>query len=93
MATTAKLPSRLHHTAYVTRDLEATRKFYEELIGLPLVARFVSYDVVDDPDPEMGAKIAALHQRRYENDAELTQLVTDLAGYEGSAAPGAHGES
>ncbi len=36
MASTSKLPSRLHHTAYVTRDLEATRKFYEELIGLPL---------------------------------------------------------
>ena len=28
-----KRPSRLHHTAYVTRDLEATRKFYEEVIG------------------------------------------------------------
>ena len=66
---------------------------HTDMIGLPLVERFVSYDVVDDPDPEMGAKIAALHQRRYENDAELTQLVTDLAGYEGSAAPGAHGES
>ena len=38
MVSTTKLPSRLHHTAYVTRDLEATRKFYEELIGLPLVA-------------------------------------------------------
>jgi len=44
MATTAKLPSRLHHTAYVTRDLEATRKFYEELIGLPLVATWCEKD-------------------------------------------------
>ena len=25
MATKAKLPSRLHHNAYVSRDLEATR--------------------------------------------------------------------
>jgi glyoxylase I family protein len=40
----AKLPSRLHHTAYVTRDLEATRKFYEELIGLPLVATWCEKD-------------------------------------------------
>src|SRR5579859_7965736 len=39
-----KLPSRLHHTAYVTRDLEATRKFYEELIGLPLVATWCEKD-------------------------------------------------
>jgi glyoxylase I family protein len=44
MATPAKLPSRLHHTAYVTRDLEATRKFYEELIGLPLVATWCEKD-------------------------------------------------
>jgi glyoxylase I family protein len=39
-----KLPSRLHHTAYVTRDLEATRRFYEELIGLPLVATWCEKD-------------------------------------------------
>jgi catechol 2,3-dioxygenase-like lactoylglutathione lyase family enzyme len=34
----------LHHTAYVTRDLEGTRKFYEELIGLPLVATWCEVD-------------------------------------------------
>ena len=44
MATPAKLPSRLHHTAYVTRDLEGTRKFYEDLIGLPLVATWCEVD-------------------------------------------------
>ena len=35
---TAKLPSRLHHTAYVVKDLEATRHFYEDILGMPLVA-------------------------------------------------------
>ena len=40
----AKLPSRLHHTAYVTKDLEATRKFYEDVIGLPLVATWCEVD-------------------------------------------------
>jgi glyoxylase I family protein len=44
MPTAAKLPSRLHHTAYVTRDLEATRKFYEDLIGLPLNATWCEVD-------------------------------------------------
>ena len=44
MAETSKLPSRLHHTAYVTRDLEATRKFYEDLIGLPLMATWCEVD-------------------------------------------------
>jgi glyoxylase I family protein len=35
---TAHLPSRLHHTAYVVKDLEATRHFYEDVLGFPLVA-------------------------------------------------------
>ena len=42
----ASLPSRLHHTAYVSRDLEATRRFYEEVIGLPLVATWCESDVL-----------------------------------------------
>lgn len=42
----ARLPSRLHHTAYVTRDLEATRHFYEDLIGLPLMATWCEKDML-----------------------------------------------
>ena len=38
------LPSRLHHTAYVTKDMEATRKFYEDVIGLPLIATWSESD-------------------------------------------------
>jgi catechol 2,3-dioxygenase-like lactoylglutathione lyase family enzyme len=41
-----KLPNRLHHTAYVTRDMEATRRFYEEVIGLPLLATWCEKDVL-----------------------------------------------
>jgi catechol 2,3-dioxygenase-like lactoylglutathione lyase family enzyme len=41
---TAKLPIRLHHNAYVTKDLEATRKFYEEIVGLPLIATWCEVD-------------------------------------------------
>ena len=41
-----RLPNRLHHTAYVTKDLEATRKFYEEVIGLPLTATWCEKDVL-----------------------------------------------
>lgn len=33
-----KRPRRLHHAAWVTRDMEATRQFYEDIIGLPLTA-------------------------------------------------------
>ena len=37
-------PARLHHTAYVSSDLERTRAFYEDLIGLPLVATWRESD-------------------------------------------------
>ncbi len=38
------LPSRLHHTAYVTKDLEATRHFYEDILGFPLIATWCETD-------------------------------------------------
>jgi catechol 2,3-dioxygenase-like lactoylglutathione lyase family enzyme len=36
--------ARLHHNAWVTKDQEATRRFYEDLIGLPLVATWSEAD-------------------------------------------------
>jgi len=44
MAQLGKLPARLHHTAYVTRDQEKTRRFYEDVIGLPLMATWCESD-------------------------------------------------
>lgn len=44
MAQASKLPARLHHTAYVTSDQEKTRQFYEDIIGLPLVATWCESD-------------------------------------------------
>src|SRR3954469_3109808 len=38
------LPSRLHHTAYTTKDMLKTREFYEDLIGLPLIATWCESD-------------------------------------------------
>lgn len=32
------LPLRLHHYAFVVRDQEANRRFFEDVLGLPLVA-------------------------------------------------------
>ena len=40
----ANLPSRLHHTAYVTKDMNATRHFYEDILGLPLIATWCESD-------------------------------------------------
>lgn len=38
MTAIAQIKSKLHHNAYVTRDMEATRHFYEDIIGYKLVA-------------------------------------------------------
>jgi glyoxylase I family protein len=44
MTQSQKLPIRLHHNAYVTRDQEKTRRFYEDVIGMPLVATWCESD-------------------------------------------------
>jgi glyoxylase I family protein len=36
--TGTKLPLRLHHNAFVVRDQEENRKFFEDILGMPLVA-------------------------------------------------------
>jgi glyoxylase I family protein len=38
MNAVAQIKASLHHNAYVCKDLEAVRKFYEEIIGFKLVA-------------------------------------------------------
>jgi glyoxylase I family protein len=38
------IAQRLHHTAYVTKDQEATRAFYEDILGFPLVATWAEAD-------------------------------------------------
>ncbi|MFD9700192.1 Dabb family protein [Lentzea sp. NPDC059081] len=85
---------------FVIEDLEGYWEYlvhpahrHTDLIGLPLADRFASFDITDDEDPEMGGKIAALHRKRYDNDPELTRLVSNLGEYSGSAAPGPHGEN
>ncbi|MGH7747492.1 MAG: VOC family protein, partial [Candidatus Dormibacteria bacterium] len=42
--TAASLPTRLHHNAFVTTDQEATRRFYEDIVGLPLVATWTEVE-------------------------------------------------
>jgi glyoxylase I family protein len=40
------MPGRIHHNAFVTCDMEATRHFYEDQVGLPLVATWCESDVL-----------------------------------------------
>jgi glyoxylase I family protein len=41
-------PSRVHHHAFVTTDLAATRHFYEDIIGLPLTQAWAEVDRLPD---------------------------------------------
>lgn len=76
---------------YALKDVDAYRVYmYDPLhrrideIGLPLVANMVSFDLTDDSDPEIDAKIAQVHADRFRDHPELAGLIEDLGSYEGS---------
>src|ERR1700761_9251516 len=52
-----ELPERLHHHAYVVRDQEKNRRFFEDLLGLPLVARWCE----SIKHPTLGRDVAMCH--------------------------------
>ena len=78
IATLQEYETMLNHPAH----LEVDRA------GLPLVDRFHSIDITDDPDPEVGAKIADIHRRRFEANPDLLELVLAIDEYRGSGVPG-----
>lgn len=44
-------PARVHHNAWVTEDQEATLAFYEDIIGLPLIATWTEHGaLMDEPE-------------------------------------------
>jgi glyoxylase I family protein len=51
-----KIASGMNHVAYLTEDTAATRRFYEEVLGFPLVAA-----VRNDYDPESNSTRRSLH--------------------------------
>ncbi|GAA4937203.1 hypothetical protein HD597_004646 [Nonomuraea thailandensis] len=79
---------------YALKDIDAYRTYmYDPLhrridaIGLPLAAGMISQDLTDDPDPEIGDKIAQVHRDRFADHPELLGLVEGLGSYEGSGVP------
>ncbi|ALG11853.1 Dabb family protein [Kibdelosporangium phytohabitans] len=79
---------------YVIEDLDGYWEYLvhpahlnTDRIGLPLVDKFVSFDITDEPDPQIGAKIAELHKLRYDSMPDIRKLVAGLGEYSGSAAP------
>jgi len=56
MSEAPKIASSLNHVAYLTEDTAATRKFYEEVLGFPLVGA-----VRNDYDPEADLNRPSIH--------------------------------
>lgn len=55
--------------------------------SLPFVEKMISLDLTDDPDPQIGEKIAEIHRSRFEDDPELLEMITALPSYSGSGVP------
>ncbi|MGE0258949.1 MAG: VOC family protein [Alphaproteobacteria bacterium] len=53
----AALPERLHHNAYVVKDQEANRRFFEDVLGIPLVATWCEKSW----RAELGREVAYCH--------------------------------
>ena len=53
----AQLPLRLHHQAFAVKDQEATRRFMEEVLGIPLVATWCERVF----RPEVGREVEYCH--------------------------------
>jgi len=52
MSTALKTNTKLHHNAYVTKDMEAVRHFYEEIIGFPLIATWAELTAIKERSDE-----------------------------------------
>ena len=76
---------------YALNDIDAYKTYMlaplhqeTDRAGLPVVDNMISQDLTDDPDPDVGAKIAKIHSDRFASDATLRGLVESLGSYEGS---------
>jgi glyoxylase I family protein len=49
----SRLPSRLHHNAFVVRDHETNRRFFEDVLGIPLVATWCEKNFSTEMQKEM----------------------------------------
>jgi glyoxylase I family protein len=50
----SRLPMRLHHNAFTTDDHEENRRFYEDILGIPLKAMYVERELLNDEFVEFG---------------------------------------
>ena len=75
---------------YALKDIDDYRTYmfapiHEETdnAGLPIVSNQVSYDLTDDPDPQIGDKMAQVHRDRFAERPHLRDLIQNLGSYTG----------
>jgi stress responsive alpha/beta barrel protein len=75
---------------YALKDFDAYRTYmfapiHEETdnAGLPIVTNQVSYDITDDPDPQIVDKMAQVNRDRFAQRPELRRLITSMGSYRG----------
>ena len=83
---------------YVVEDLDDYWAYLEfpahtrlELWGIPHLEKFAAIDVCDSDDPELGAKIAALQARNFQEHPDVAAVIAQAASFtvpdgKGSAA-------
>ena len=80
-----------YSSVFVLEDLDALFEYlthpttYQtDHLGLSLVERLETFDVSDDDDPDLNAKIQELHRRRNELNPEVAGMLADVPAYTGS---------
>jgi hypothetical protein len=75
---------------YALKDIDAYRTYMFAPIheqtdnaGLPIVSNQVSYDLTDDPDPQIGEKMAQVHRDRFAERPHLRDLIQSMGSYTG----------
>lgn len=73
---------------YVVDDLDGYWEYLthpahvrSEMLGIEQIARFEAIDVTDSDDPDVGAKIARLQARNYEEHPDLAALVAQASSF------------
>jgi hypothetical protein len=82
-----------HAFCFAIKDLESFEHQYmqdpihreADFIMHPHVAKLGVFDLSDDMNPRLGELIMGVHQRRYDKDPELAELVGTIPDFDGPA--------
>ena len=84
-----------YSAVFAVEDLDGLYEYlthpttYEtDRLGLNLAEDLVIFDVSDDDDPELEAKIQELHRRRNEDNPDVARMLAEIPTYQGAGLDG-----